>query len=143
MGFKEKIGGIIFVGLFAFCLVAFSVSLSIQNNANNSVLNDPSLTDFNDTIFGNLDTVEGVAQEQREVFEGQAAVGGQGEGFGLTSIISNVKTFFSLAIGTINLLFSTLKDTLGIPSIVLNVVFGVISISLLLLGWRVIKAGGT
>ena len=144
MGFKEIIVGIVIIALFSLSLITFGTQLAINNNATNNILNDPSLSQLNKTLSDELKTIKSTSQTEREVFEQQEAQGGsQDEGFSLTSIVAIVKTFFSTAISSFNLIFIVLSDIFGIPALVFDILLGIIIIIILILIWRLIKVGGT
>lgn len=143
MGFKELTIGLIMISLFSFSLINFVIMTQQDNEVTDKVINDPALNGINDTLYDSFYNLQDTAQGQREVFEGQEAVGSTDEGFSLTAIVGNVKTFFSTAMLSVNVVFSLIQRSLGIPSIVLNLLLGIIIIVTLLLIWRVIKGGGT
>lgn len=140
--FKETVIGVVLVGVFALALLTFVYQAQVENNVADNIMNEPSLSGLNDTLTSNLEGVRGEAQDQREGFESDEAFIGD-EGFGLTSIIGVTKKFTSLMFGTFNIVTGGIANILGIPAIVINVIVGALIITILLLGWRVIKAGGT
>lgn len=142
MGLKDIIIGVLLVGIFALAMITFAYQTQIDNNADNNILNEPSFKGLNNTLSDNLQIVRSDAQEQRENFETQEATGGD-EGFSLTSVVSVVKKFTSMMFGTFNIITGVLSDVLGIPSIVINLIGGILIVLMVLLSWRVIKAGGT
>lgn len=143
MGFKDIIVGLVIIGLFAFSIINFAFQLQVNNDVNQTILDDPSLAGLNTTLRNNLGNIESTAQTQREVFEQQEAQGGTAdEGFSLTSIVGIVKTFFSTAIGSYNIILTLISNVFGIPPIVLNLLLGIIIIIGLIFIWRLIKVGG-
>lgn len=144
MGLKEVLIGVVLVGLFSFAMITFGGQTYINNASNTSILDDPALKGFNTTIRNNLGNIESQAQTEREKVERQEAIGGTSDsGFSLTSIVSVVTSFWGTAIGTTNLIFTALSNILGIPKIVFNIIMGSLIIVVLLLGWKVIRSGGT
>jgi len=143
MGFKDIIIGVVIIGVFLLAMINFAVFVSI-NNGGGSILNDPALSNVNNSLYSELNDIQQTAQTQREVFEQQEAQGGSSdEGFSLTAIVGISKTFLSVAVSSINLIFTVFTDVLGIPPIVLNVILGAIILTTLILIWSVIKAGRT
>ena len=144
MGFTNFTVGIIITAVFAFAIINFAFLTSINNNANQTILDDPSFSGINDTLYNSLGGIQESAQTQREVFEQQEAQGGSSdEGFSLTAIVGIGKTFISTAIGSFNIILTIFFDVFGIPPVVLNVVLGAIIITVLILIWSVIKQGRT
>lgn len=142
MGMKDMIIGVILTGLFAVGLISFGIFFAVEQGSTNSIADDEFITQFNETLQSNLGDVKGTAENQRESLGSQEAQGGD-EGFSLTSIVPIALNFITLMFGTFGILTGALEQILGIPSIVINVIFGGLVITMLLLAWRVIKAGGT
>lgn len=142
MGLKEVFIGVIIVLLFSLSAITFGSKLLIDNNAQNNILDDPSLSGFNDSLGDYLGDIEQNSQTQREAIEGQEAQGGStDEGFGLTSIVGAVFTFFSTSVNGLNLIFSLIL--LLVPPMVLNVLLGLFIMVVVILAWRTFKVGGT
>ncbi len=143
-GFKEVTVGIVMVALFSFSLLTFGFQIAVDNNSTDNIFDDPVLSGVNDTLREKLGEVRSTTQEQRSNLESQEAQeGSQDEGFGLTAIVGAVFSFFGLGISMFNVIFAIIADAIGIPSIVLNVLVGVIILVLVLFAWRVWKVGGT
>lgn len=143
MGFKDNIIGIVLVGLFALSILIFATGTAVNNGSDLFLGNQPSVSKLNSTLQTQLEGFEETVQSQREGFENSPPQSSGDEGFGLTSIVSNIKSFTSLAFGTFNIIMGAFSDILGIPKVVLNIILGALVITLLLLGWSVIKAGRT
>lgn len=144
MGLKEIFIGVLIVILFSLSMLTFGANLLINNNAEENILDDPSLQGFNESLEEYLGGIEDTAQTQREAVEGQEAQGGStDEGFGLTSIVGAVFTFMSTTISGLNLLFQLFFNVIGIPPIVLNLLLGLAIVVGIIYLWRTIKVGGT
>ncbi len=148
--FKGMVIGFVIVGIFFFCLVSLTIQFQSDNKVNNSLLNDPEYSELNKTFSSmniTLSSVQKIAGVQRESTEQEA----HQKGFGSLvsfAIKDSAKAFSSMVIVIPNLLFGTIKPVLGLddnPSggmaLILNVIIGIIVISLLFLGWRLFKAG--
>lgn len=144
MGFTNFTIGIVIASVFALALINFAVLTSVNNNAQNNILSDPSLAGINDTLANSLSGIQSTAQTQREVFEQQEAQGGSSdEGFSLTAIVGTGKTFISTAVLSFNILFTLIADVFGVPPLIINVLLGAVIITALILIWSVIKQGRT
>ena len=143
MTLTDKIIGAVMVGVFVLALLMFGYSAQIENNVNITILDDPHFAGVNDTFSSTLGDVRGDAIQQRENFEGQTPQAGADEGFGLLTIPRPVAKFTSLMFSSFGLVTNLLENVFGIPSIVFNVLGGLLVVIVVLLGWRVIKAGGT
>lgn len=144
MGFTNFTIGIVITAVFALALINFAVITPINNNAQDNILNDPSLAGINDTLYNSLSGIQDTAQTQREVFEQQEAQGGSSdEGFSLTAIVGTGKTFMSTAVLSFNIIFTIIADVFWVPLLVINVLLGAVIITALNLIWSLIKQGRT
>ncbi len=143
VNFRQLVVGFLIVGIFMFSLISFGITLQTQNNSSQSLLDDST---FNDT-FGDLQTeIQGskvVADNQREAFESQEP-GAGGFNFDLTSIIgAGIKftDFLSSAGGMITIILTAPQVYLGIPGIVTIGIASLITITIILLAWRLYRTG--
>lgn len=134
--------GLLLIGLFSFSLIQFGGQFADENDANQSILDDPRIS----AAFGNLNTtlktIETNASKQREGFESEDPK----EGFGsllFFSIVGAGKTFASLFVGIFNLLLTYIFQTLfgSTFSLILSAIIGVFLIIIVFYLWRVYKAG--
>lgn len=142
MGFKDIIIGVVLAGLFALSLLTFGINLATENNSANSIVNESIILPFNETLHDNLEAVKSTSESQRNSLENQEAQGGD-EGFSLTTIPTILFNFTSLMFGTFQILIHSISQVLGIHPIVINVIVASLVITIVILTWRVIKAGGT
>lgn len=143
MGFLDKISGSILVGVFVLAIVMFGYSAQIDNNVNSTIFDDPHLEGINNSFDSNLRNVRGNAEKQRNITENQDPQAGGDDGFGITTIPKNIAKFTSMMFSSFNLVTGLLESVFGIPSVVFNVLAGLLIIVIVILGWRVIKSGGT
>lgn len=141
MTFTQKIIGAVLVSLFAFALINFAYFSQIDNGASSNILDDPTFSGLNKTLSDNLKNVRGTTTTQSGNLDSQTATAGQDEGFSLTSIVSTVTSFKSMLFSSYNIITTALGTVFGIPSIVLNVIGGLLLATILILLWGVIKAG--
>ena len=143
MTLTDKVVGSILVSMFVLTLLMFEYYAQLDNDINDTILDDPHFLGVNDTFAEALGDIRGDAEQQRENFEGQTPQAGGDEGFGLLTIPRNIAKFTSLMFSSFSLVTNLLEDVFGVPSLVFNVLGGLLVIVIILLGWRVIKAGGT
>ena len=141
MGFLDKIIGAVLVGVFALALLTFGYQAQIENGTNGTILDDPHFEGLNNSFSSNLNTIRGDAGDQRDNFENQDPQTGDESGFGLLTIPRNIAKFTSMMFSSVNLVSNLLEDVFGIPSVVFNILGGLLTIIMLLPGWRVIKSG--
>ena len=140
MEFKDLIITALLVGLFIFAVISFGVQLSKNNNANMSILNNPSINKSFVSITSELEEAEDTAESGRVgLWSGIPIL--EEVGIVLDSIVSVGQVFSGMVIGVFGITFELITTTLGIPPIVLGVITAIILISIVLLAWSVFKAG--
>ena len=143
MGFLDKIIGSVLVGVFVLALVMFGYSAQIENDVTDTILNDEHFAGINDSFSSTLGEIRGDAETQRTNFEDQEPQIGGDDTFGLFTWPRSIAKFSYMMFSSCRLVTSLLEDVFGIPSIVFNVLGGLLMVVMLVLGWRVLKAGGT
>jgi len=143
MGFKDLVIGMVMVGIFAIAIMSFGIIYAQDNESNNSISDSPFISgSFNNSIYSELGEVRETALNGSSSLSQQEAQGGD-EGFSLTAIVPTVLTFLGLGFNVVEIVLNSASSIIGIPVIILNVIAGSLLIVLLILAWRVIKAGGT
>ena len=128
------------VGLFAFCLINFSMQVSYNNNLNQSITDSSSFSAVNNNLTESLGGSQTVAETQRKGFEIETQ--SEQPGFlSLGSIRDAGKAFTGTTVVMFNILTGGFLPDLGISSIIPTVLGAILLITLVFLGWRVIKAG--
>ena len=133
--FKTTLTGLILFVLFTSLILTVSIDFGNEYNKSAEEIGGGS---FNLSVFQTTaDTVEGNATNYRTRFES-----------GEVGDIDNVKGFFSIITDMINLitapfklLSQVLSNVLNIPSIAINIILGILSISLIFAIWSLIKKG--
>lgn len=142
MEFKTLIIGALLTGLFAFAIITFMVQLHIENNTNTSLLDNPSLNKAFGNISYQLNESQSKAETQRQAFAKESSNPVLTTiGFVFTSIINAGQLFISMTIGMFNAIFTAGSEILGIPPIVVGVIFSILLIVAIFALWSVIKAG--
>lgn len=140
MEFKGLIITALLVGLFIFAVISFGIQLAENNNANMSILNNPSINKSFASITSELEEAEDTAESGRVgLWSGIPIL--EEVGIVLDSIVSVGQVFSGMVIGVFGITFELITTTLGIPPIVLGVITAIILISIVLLAWSVFKAG--
>jgi len=128
------------VGLFAFCLINFSTQFSQDNNLNQSIIDAPAFSSLNSSLGDSLGGSQTVAETQKEGFEKETQ--SEQPGFlSLGSIRDAGKIFTGTTVVMFNILTGGFLADLGIPSVIFTVLGSILLITLIFLGWRVIKLG--
>ena len=144
MGLKDIIIGVTLTGLFAVGLLSFGIIFADDQSSTYSIADEDFVNEFNAYLQENLEDFKGETEtEKKSLEEAGRKASTESETFGLISIISNAFAFISLMFGTFNILTDGVAGIIGIPTLVINVIFSAMTITIVLLAWRVWKAGGT
>lgn len=128
------------VGLFTIALINFSVNLTESNDVNGSLMTDPNLNSSFTDIQTELEASKSVAEGIRSSFFGQIPIIGDIAVI-LGYIFGTTKQIFALIRGLFELYFELIQTYMGIPPIVTTVFTTIIVLTLILLAWRVYRAG--
>lgn len=143
-GIKTLIVSFLLIALVFFCLLSFGGQFAYDNNTNNSILSNPVINSSFADLGGNITETEATAATQREVFEQEQMQTGFGALL-LLSIKSLVQIFTGSLVNFFNLFKTLISAVLGVNNTIATVVLGtlgsILLISMILLGWRAIKAG--
>lgn len=139
-GFRTLMISIILIGLFFLALVNFGYTFAINNNSNWTIRNEATLNSSFIDIQSNLQDVQENATAQKNNTESETPQVSGGF-FLLTSLVGAVKVFTGMTIGMVNAFVALAYQYLGIPPIVLSVLLGILIITMIFYGWRVLKAG--
>lgn len=140
MGMKALLITVILAGLFLFASIQLGVQLGEQNNASISILENPSINKSYVNIESELEDTTDSAESQRQSFFKDIPIVGEITLI-VQSIIGIVRVFLTSIVNFFNVFFTLLEETLGIPSLVLKTLTGIILIVVVLLAWRIIKTG--
>ena len=144
MGLKETTVGVALVGIILVAMITFTYEYQLTNGSGQTIMDEPGFSSFDANLTSGLTNFRGeIDNTTSDFYSAEPVVGGGDDGFGLTNIFGVVKNFVSLTFSTINVIGALLSQVLGINLIVLNVLGGAMILTLALLVWRVVKAGGT
>jgi len=134
-GFKNTVIGLVLFVAFAWLMITVAIDFGAEYGRDASEIGDGSLNivDFQTSASG----VEASAQSYRTRFES-----------GDVDDIDDASGIFSIATDLINmittpfrLLSQIMSNILGVPTLIINVVLGLLSISLIFGIWRVLRTG--
>ncbi len=139
-GFKGLIIAMALTGLVMFCLINFAIQTASDNNANQSIIDNPVISRTFANLSDDMSGLEAKAQEQRENIEGDKISTGLGF-FILETIIGGGRVFTGIVIGTFNIISEPLVSVIGIPVSIMGVLSFILLVSLILFAWRLYKVG--
>lgn len=129
------------VGLFAIGLINYAVIMQVNNNVNNTILVDSPLSAFNNTIYGNLSSLQGNSNSYYQGVQNESAQAIPPSGaLTLNSIFFSLPKFGSFLINLFISFFS-LFNYIGISPLISSVLMGILLITIILLFWRLVKWG--
>lgn len=137
--FRGFITTALLFGLFLVSIIMFGSQLAIDNESNNSILNNPNINATMITMSTNLTNTQDVAEDQSASQDETLPIAVFD--FLFESIIGTVKIFKGTASLVYNLTLGLLVSELGVPPIVLATFTAIILITLVFLGWRNFKTG--
>lgn len=140
VGFRESIISMILVAVFAFTIIGFGAQFAIDNETNKSILNDPIINKSYGDIQTQLDSSSDSVETQKDSWYNDVPVIGA-INLIWKSLTGILRVFFSTFTNLYNVIVTLISTTLGIPAIVLNAINVIITISILLLLWRLVRSG--
>lgn len=137
--------GFILAALFVLSLIIFGYQIQTINGINQTLVSDPAspLGELNETLTENLGGTYGSTTAVGESFDGQTQTIGEGDETLGIGIFSQLRSLKNIVFGSWNVFAVGIRNIFGIPPLVTNIIGGMLVVIMLLLGWRVIKAGGT
>ena len=133
--FKNTLFGLVLFVLFSSLIITATISMSANYGRNSAEIGNGAL-DVNAFNEG-IDDVSEKASNFRERFEG-GDVDDIDDPSGVFSIVTDMITMITTPF---TLLSQVLSNLLGVPSIFINVVLGLLGITLILGIWRLLRTG--
>jgi len=141
VNFKSLIITALIIGTFVFAFINFGYHFAQDNSTNISIIQNSKINESFKNISTELEATSANAIEsQRKGFFSDIPLFGEIT-IVLKSIVGVGKIFGEVIINMWKLILGLIKDTLGISPIITKVISSVIIISVVLLAWRVYRAG--
>lgn len=144
MEFYKYLITFILIGMFAFMMIGFVVQTQSDNDANSSILNDSRFSNVYSSINSSLMQARNDANTTKTAFEKESPISEFGSLI-FFSIVSTIRvltgTASTLYNVTIGLLLDVLISDKRVESIVSASLGTILVITLIFIGWRVIKQG--
>lgn len=139
--FKEIFTTFALIGLLIFATISFIVTTQRNNNVDETILENPVINKTYTRLESNLSEFGSQTQLQREAFESEIPERGFGSLI-IFSIVSIGQKFVGLIVGVYNIMIVIPSSILGIPKVVTSILTAILIVTLILLIWRVYRAGG-
>ncbi len=128
------------IGIFILCMVNFNTQISSDNNSTNTVLQNPAMAEAFSGLESNLSEFQKQAEDEKGIFEENKPMVGIGF-FMLEGIMGAGKIFTGMIISVFNFFLLPLGTILGIDTGIISIFISILIVSILLLLWRLYKAG--
>ncbi len=140
ISFRELFVTFALIGIFVFAGIAFIVKVQTDNDVGDTILKN----EFINRTYINLETKLNDSrlqtQTQKQSFESEVPERGFGSLI-IFAIIGVGQSFTGVVMGIYNVLIVLPAEVLNIPRVVIGVLTSIIIVSLVLLIWRVYRAG--
>ncbi len=141
MSFQKIFIAFTLTGLFALAMISFGVQIASENDSDNSILDDPSISKVNASLFRNLTTYQSMSQGQRENFESEIPTTGFGTLI-IFGVMSAGKVFTGMVMGVFSSLLAIFSsERIGIDPVVLGILTSLLIFGTIFALWRLYKAG--
>ncbi len=141
ISFREVFVSFALVGIFVLASMSFIIKTQQDNDASETILTNEYINRTYIATNISLSNYRTQTQTQKESFESENPERGFGSLI-IFSIVGVGKTFSGMTLGLYNILIFLPASVLNIPPIVIGVLTSILVVSLLLLAWRVYRAGG-
>ena len=139
--FKTLVISFSIICLFAYALLSFGYSLQASNSVNDTILNDPSLKQFNNSIGENIGQFRSSANVQfNATLEEQGEEQQPSGDLTLGSIFHSITTYGSFIFGVGGSIL-TLGGRIGLDTTIKSILVAMLVVLAIFTGWRLIKAG--
>jgi len=137
--FKGFLITFILLSMFIVALINFGVQFADDTQSSKSLIDHPSISVLNSTVTANLSNAQGLAQGQRDNVEKDTPI--IAFDFLLSSIVGTWRIFNSVTFNIINVVADISHNVLGVPPIIIGAVLSIMLITVIYLGWKMIKTG--
>lgn len=142
LDWRKFITSVIIMGLFVFAIFMMFSNFSRENNSMN-VLSNSNFSSLNQSIFNKLNEAQAQTTNLSNSFNKEAS----GSpiltqfGFYFRSVIDAGTTFVAFAIEMPKLMLYSVANILGISPVVTGTFLGILTLSILLLIWALLRTG--
>jgi hypothetical protein len=141
--FSGMVVAMLLIGLYVVSTIVFGIQIAEDNNSESTLLQDSTINKTLVDLNSKLGEQKDLAQSLREAFESEDPI--KVLVFLFSSIIGAVKQTMSSFIGIGNIIFSFFAEVLGIGEgaavIILNTFLAIMILTMLFLGWKILKVG--
>lgn len=146
MEMRKFVTGFLVIALFAFAFISFGINFQSEWDANSSISDDPHMSTIysgvNDSIHSSHSDVEG---QKGTLYEEDPTQTGDVASLIFAGVSAIASVFTGVANGIFGVITYPLMNALGLPQGIASVIGTVLSsiflITVVLLGWKLMKTG--
>lgn len=139
--FRETFITFALIGIFIFASISFIVTTQLDNDVENTILEDDVINRTYAKLETNLSAFQSTTQTQKGSFELEIPERGFGSLI-IFSIISVGQKFTALISAVYRIMIILPMSILNVPKLVIDILTSILVVSLVLLIWRVYRVGG-
>ena len=140
MSWVKYLGIFVFSIIFAFSLINFVYNIELANNAPTNLLNDPSMSSFNSSMQGYMNSFSTSTTDQQNATLSEQVTAPTGA-FILFSILTSIGRFITTPIRFVNSLMTAISINLGIPTIITETIAAFALLVGIFLWYKTVKQG--
>ena len=140
ISFREVFITFALIGVFVFAGISFIVQTQLDNDVENTILENEVINKTYTNLETDLSDFGSETQTQKESFESEIPERGFGSLI-IFAIIGVGQKFTGMITGIYNIFIVLPASILGISPVVIGVFTAMLIVSLILLAWRVYRAG--
>ncbi len=138
--FRELFTSFAIIGILIFGTLSFIVISQQDNNSNSTILDNDVINKTFTKLETNLSGFRDTTQTQRGNFESEIPERGFGSLL-IFSIVAVGQKVGALVVGVYNVIIVLPASILGVSDVVIGVMSSILLLTLVLLSWRVYRAG--
>jgi len=146
MNMRNFVIGFMIIALFSFAFISFGINFQEEWGANKSIANDPHLSNLYDGVNKSIQSGYGTADNQKgTLYEEDPTQTGEVSSLLFAGVSAIASAFTGIANATFGAIVTPLMKALGLPrdiaAIVGTVLSSIFLITVVLLGWKLMRQG--
>jgi len=127
--------------IFALCLIQLALNFENLNDAQTTILSNPYMESFNNTLGVQLGSFQGNSSQQYNVTSSESTGSSNTFYFVLQSVFNSLTRMIGFIIGLIDAFFQIFENLFGIPTIITKSLFGIIILVGIFAWYKMLKQG--
>lgn len=140
VSFREMFMSFVIIGVFIVAAMSFVVVMQQENNVTDDMLQNDIINNTFTDLGGDLSQIKSDSDSQRDSFEDEIPERGFGNLI-IFSVVGVGKKFTGMIVGVYNTIIVLPAGILGVPEVVIGALTSILTLTLILLAWRVYRSG--